>query len=1035
MTRFRTASICCAALALGLGLAACAGDSDHAACASMAGAGLRPVAAEREDRFLGKVQEDTARCRGGERTVALRDTPWLDWSRYWATGDQTSTSGEDAPLTFFGEHLQKDGRGIDGALLDLEYQRIELIKFNLFDSRTFATYVRGADGVGGRAVKVWPEMRLPADDPAYAAVGGAGEQLCRGELIRHRTLTGICNDIRNPAMGASGQLFARNVQFEETFPELSDDWWVRNRHDGRIALLRPDPQVISRKLLTRAQSAPELCNAGAGLPGHATDARCDYKKAPFFNVLAAYWIQFMTHDWFSHLAEARNDARTMPVGCAAQKVAGVERPLTPAEVAELGCRPDDRMEQALVAEDGAPPRFEHEGRSYQGRAQRTTRNSVTAWWDASQIYGYDERSLDRVRRDPGDPAKLLMVKVPGHDGAGERYGYLPAFAGEPIQPEWAGQEAAAFPDNWSIGLSFLHNLFVREHNLFVDAFRARAGEAPDADSGLRDPAAPAKPIRYRDVGADRLFEVARLVVAAEIAKIHTIEWTPQLLYDEPLAIAMDSNWNGLLKDHPRLETALAKVVDRLARSTDEKDATQWYSVFATGPGIIGTGSRPDDAGWSLAEPDDVAGGVNHFGSPFNFPEEFITVYRLHALLPDLLEVRDLAGDPDAIAAKMPVIDTFRGKATPAMHEVGLASWALSLGRQRLGALALQNHPQFLQNLVLGERLATPTRTIDVVGARHHPRPRARRAALQRVPPPVRPEAADQLRRLHRPAPRAQGGAQPRGAGGARGPADSSRRCCARSTARTKCDRRQDHQPRPDRRGRHAARGHRQALSRRLPRPPRRQRGRQRRGPRHGGRLARRDHAAARLRDLGDAVPGVHPQRLAPALQRPLLHLELPARALQRPRHRLGAGQRPGRPGLGGGRAQRPPPAGLAAQARAAAHDAGARGRARERGQRLRPLGPRSRRLLHARLAPPPRRHRRRSFRQAVRAAFPRRPFPRSRWTPRSVVLGRDRAPRPARRRLGPGSSPRTTGMGRRAGKMSGGRQAVARPPVAGPVFL
>ena len=38
------------------------------------------------------------------------------------------------------------------------------------------------------------------------------------------------------------------------------------------------------------------------------------------------------------------------------------------------------------------------------------------------------------------------------------------------------------------------------------------------------------------------------------------------------------------------------------------------------------------------------GGVNHFGSPFNFPEEFITVYRLHALLPDLIEYRDF-GSP------------------------------------------------------------------------------------------------------------------------------------------------------------------------------------------------------------------------------------------------------------------------------------------------------------------------------------------------------------------------------------------------------
>src|SRR2546422_2029111 len=41
--------------------------------------------------------------------------------------------------------------------------------------------------------------------------------------------------------------------------------------------------------------------------------------------------------------------------------------------------------------------------------------------------------------------------------------------------------------------------------------------------------------------------------------------------------------------------------------------------------------------WDLRNPDHVNGGVNHFGSPFNFPEEFVTVYRLHPLVPDLLE--------------------------------------------------------------------------------------------------------------------------------------------------------------------------------------------------------------------------------------------------------------------------------------------------------------------------------------------------------------------------------------------------------------
>ena len=43
---------------------------------------------------------------------------------------------------------------------------------------------------------------------------------------------------------------------------------------------------------------------------------------------------------------------------------------------------------------------------------------------------------------------------------------------------------------------------------------------------------------------DELFEIARLVVAAEIAKIHTIEWTTQLLYDEPLYAGKNANWSG-----------------------------------------------------------------------------------------------------------------------------------------------------------------------------------------------------------------------------------------------------------------------------------------------------------------------------------------------------------------------------------------------------------------------------------------------------------------------------------------------------------
>src|SRR3989475_6912964 len=43
---------------------------------------------------------------------------------------------------------------------------------------------------------------------------------------------------------------------------------------------------------------------------------------------------------------------------------------------------------------------------------------------------------------------------------------------------------------------------------------------------------------------------------------------------------------------------------------------------------------------------------------------------------------------------------------------GLANWELSLGRQRLGLLALQNHPRFLQNLAM-PHLRSATNQLDI----------------------------------------------------------------------------------------------------------------------------------------------------------------------------------------------------------------------------------------------------------------------------------------------------------------------------------
>ena len=95
------------------------------------------------------------------------------------------------------------------------------------------------------------ELRARAADPAYRS---------------RRTLDGTLNDLGTPLMGSLGTRFGRNVPLDQTLRE-SD-----------AQLLDPNPRTISRELLTRERFLP----------------------ATTLNVLAAAWIQFEVHDWFSH---------------------------------------------------------------------------------------------------------------------------------------------------------------------------------------------------------------------------------------------------------------------------------------------------------------------------------------------------------------------------------------------------------------------------------------------------------------------------------------------------------------------------------------------------------------------------------------------------------------------------------------------------------------------------------------------------------------------------------------------------------------
>ena len=72
----------------------------------------------------------------------------------------------------------------------------------------------------------------------------------------------------------------------------------------------------------------------------------------------------------------------------------------------------------------------------------------------------------------------------------------------------------------------MHTLFAREHNVLVDALQRE----------------------YPAWLPERVYDTARLIVSALIAKIHTVEWTPAILATETIRVGLRANWYGAPKD-------------------------------------------------------------------------------------------------------------------------------------------------------------------------------------------------------------------------------------------------------------------------------------------------------------------------------------------------------------------------------------------------------------------------------------------------------------------------------------------------------
>lgn len=324
-------------------------------------------------------------------------------------------------------------------------------------------------------------------------------------------------------------------------------------------------------------------------------------EVPFLNLAAAAWIQFQNHDWVSHGENRSDEIDLVPIPEGHPARARYHLDAMP--VARSWPDPTRRPEEA--------------------ERPQTYLNEVTHWWDGSQIYGSDRATVRRLRS--------------GDDGVVVPHGKL-ALASDgllPVDPG-TGMESTGFTRNWWVGLSLLHTLFAREHNAICDMLR----EAHPRMTG------------------DELFLKARMINAAVMAKIHTIEWTPGILANPALYKGMRANWYGLLTDmfdrqsHP-------KALEQLRIKNRELG------------GILG----------------------NPVGSAvkYGLSEEFTAVYRLHSLLPDSMR---LGGEQVALAATR-----VRG-ARALMAKHGPAVLWTSFGTQHPGQLVLHNFPATLQDISL-----------------------------------------------------------------------------------------------------------------------------------------------------------------------------------------------------------------------------------------------------------------------------------------------------------------------------------------------
>jgi len=280
-------------------------------------------------------------------------------------------------------------------------------------------------------------------------------------------------------------------------------------------------------------------------------------------------------------------------------------------------------------------------------------NENSHWWDGSQVYGSNAAAQAAIRTNQRGKIKV------GSDGR---------LLIDPV----TGLEITGMIDNGWVGMSLMHGLFALEHNAVCDRFRQR-------NPGWTD---------------EHLFQQARLVVSALIAKIHTVEWSTSILPNRLVSTGLRANWRGLLGDAQNFLPGL-----------------QDNDLLAGIPGSA----------------------TDHHTAPYAMTEEFASVYRMHTLIPDDYTLRSVANNAVLGQYELPEMSGQRGRQV--IKGFDLADLFYSLGIANPGAIRLHNYPRHLQNLVKDNGERVDLATIDILRDRERgvPRYNAFRRMVHKAP--------------------------------------------------------------------------------------------------------------------------------------------------------------------------------------------------------------------------------------------------------------------------------------------------------------